>query len=54
MIDSHVQCAMGTVLLKDEEFAIDFTYEMQKLLLTVVMLVSPLVLSLVIININVT
>ena len=43
---------MGTVL-HNEEFAIDFTYVMKKLLLTVVTLVSPLILTLVTINISV-
>jgi len=35
----------GTVLRKDKEFAIDFTYDIKKLLLTVVTLVSPLILT---------
>ena len=30
---------LGTVLLKDQEFAIDFMYEMKKLLLTVATLI---------------
>jgi len=42
---------LGTVLHEDE-FAIDFTYDMKKLLLTVVTLVSPLILTLVVTNIN--
>jgi len=42
----------GTVLHKDKEFAIDFTYDIKKLLLTVVTLVSPLILTLVVTNIN--
>jgi len=41
-----------TVLHKDEEFAIDFMYNMNKLFLTVVILVSPLILTLVVTNIN--
>jgi len=39
-------------LHNDEEFAIDFTHTMKKLLLTVVTLVSPLILALVMTNIN--
>jgi len=42
---------LGTVLHEDE-FAIDFTYDMKKLLLTVVTLVSLLILTLVVTNIN--
>ena len=42
-----------TQLHKDEEFAIDFTYNIKKLLLTVVTLVSPLILTLVMTTINV-
>jgi len=34
---------LGIVLLKDEELAIDFTYDMKKLLLTVAKLVSLLI-----------
>ena len=37
---------LGTFLHKDEEFAIDFTYNVKKLLLTVVTLVSPLIMAL--------
>jgi len=44
---------LGSVLRKDEEFAIDFTYDMKKLLLTVVTLVSSLILTLVVTNVNV-
>jgi len=36
---------LSTVLHKDEEFAIDFTYNMKTVLLTVVTLVSPLILT---------
>jgi len=37
---SHKQFVrLGTVLLKDEEFAIDFMYDMKKLLFTFVILV---------------
>jgi len=45
---------LSTVLYKDEEFAIDFTYDTKKLLLglTVVRLVSPLILTLLVTNIN--
>jgi len=45
---------LGTVLFKDEEFVIDFrpTYDMKKLLLTFVTLVSPLIPTLVMTNIN--
>jgi len=43
---------LGNVLLKDEEFAIDFMHDMKKLLLTVVMLVSPLILTFVTISID--
>ena len=43
---------MGTVLYKDEEFAIDFAYDMNKLLLTVATLVDPLILALMMANIN--
>jgi len=43
---------LGTVLHKDKEFAIDFTYSVKKLLLSVVtLLVSPLILTLVVTNI---
>jgi len=40
------QCSMrlAIALLKDEEFAIKFTYNMKKVLLTVVTLVSPVIL----------
>jgi len=41
-------------MFKDEELAIDFTYDTQKLLLTVVTLVNPLILTLVTTNINLT
>jgi len=43
---------LGTILLKDKEFVIDFTYNMKKLSLAVVMLVSLLILTLVVTNIN--
>jgi len=43
---------LGIVLLKDKEFANNFTYDMKKLLLTVVTLVSPLTLTLVTVAIN--
>jgi len=43
---------LGTVLHEDKEFTIDFTYNMKKLLLTVVTLVSPSILTLVDTNIN--
>jgi len=52
MIISHALCGMSTVLHKNKEFAIDFTYGMQKLLLTLVTLVSLLILTLVMTNIN--
>jgi len=42
---------LGSVLLNDEEYAIDFMYDMQKLLLTVDILVSLLILTLVSTNI---
>jgi len=41
---------LGTVLIKDEEFTIGFIYDMKKLLLTVVTLVSQLMQTLVTIN----
>jgi len=37
---------------RNEEFAIDFTYDMKKLLLPVVMLVNLLILTLITINMN--
>ena len=43
---------LGTVLLKDKELAINLTYDMKKLLLNVVTLVSPLILTLVVTNID--
>jgi len=43
---------LSTVLLKDEEFAIDFAYDIKKLLLTVVTLVSPVIWTLMMTNIN--
>jgi len=43
---------LGIVLLKDEEFAIDFMYDMKKLLLTVVTVVSSVILTLVATSIN--
>jgi len=43
---------LGTVLRKDEEFVIDFTHDMKKLLLTVVTLVSSSILTLVMTNVN--
>jgi len=39
---THSVC-LGNVLLKDEELTIDCMHDMKKLLLTVVMLVSPLI-----------
>jgi len=47
--DSVGRTVLQTVAQK---FAIDFTYDMQKLLLTVHTLVSPLIVTLVTININ--
>jgi len=49
---AHSVC-LGTVLHKDEEFAIDFTYDIKKLLLTVVTLLNPLIITLVVTNFNV-
>ena len=52
-IGKKVDCLTRSVYIEHEQFTINFTYEIQELLLTVVMLVSPMVLSFVIININV-
>jgi len=43
---------LGTVLRKDEEFTIDFMHDVKKPLLAIVTLVSPLILTLVVTNIN--
>jgi len=45
---------LSIVLHKDKEFAIDFKYDVKKLLLTAVALVNPLILILLVANINLT
>ena len=44
---------LSTALHKGEDFAIDFTYNMKKLLLSVVTSVNLLILTLVVTNINI-
>ena len=42
---TRMRVSACTVLLKDEEVAVSFTYDMYKLLITVVMLANPLILT---------
>jgi len=44
MVVSHAVCLVREQH-KDEEFTVDFAYDIKKLLLTVVTLVSPLILT---------
>jgi len=44
-VDFTCSVRLGTVLLKYEESAIDFTYDIKKLLLTVLTLVGPFILT---------
>ena len=44
-VDFTCSLRLGTVMLKYEESAIDFTYDIKKLLLIVLTLVSPFILT---------